>query len=370
MIPLSKLWINHLELQEIKNVLDSRWLAKGSKNRELEELVSDYLGVEHVVCMSSCTAALHCALFSLNLSHGEVAVSDFTFPASGHAVTHAGMEPVFVDISLDDYNMDHISLAASITNKTEAIMVVHAFGHSADMGNIIEVADGIPIIEDAACAIGSKYDGEFCGTIGEVGCFSLHATKSVGVGEGGFLVTDNDDVADFAREFINFGRDGNLFKFPGFNFKMSDLTASVGIAQFKKLDDIIERKNYLAKYYERCLNGIKCVTPPIVKENCLHNFQSYTCMTSTNVDRDELIAFLRKMDIEASIGTYSSFCQPAYNVEESYWCPNSFYAYTRCIRLPMFYELTEKEIDYIADALEIYDEEIKDSAASQTTSPA
>ena len=350
MIPLSKLWITSDETIEVRKVLNSGWLTRGTKNQELEELVSNYLGVRHVICVSSCTAALHLALLSLELPKGEVLVSDYTFPASGHSVIHSGHTPVFVDINSKDYNMDYKDLERKITNETRAIMVVHAFGLSADMSRIRKIAGNIPIIEDAACALGSKYRGKFCGTLGEIGCFSLHATKGVGVGEGGLLVTNNNEVAEKVRKLLNFGRNGYVFEAIGFNYKLSDVSAAIGIVQFKKLDKIIKKKNMLAGYYNKKLKEIDWITPPHKRIWDRHNYQSYCCLVSQKIDRDKIIQEMGKKGIECQIGTFSSYLQPCYNNKKDD-CIVSLYTSKKAIRLPMFYEMGKEDIDFIVNEL-------------------
>ena len=362
-IPLSRLWIDKTELYEIKKVLDSGWLTQGPKNEQLETLISNYLEVKHVICTTSCTTALHLALLSLGISTGEILVSDYTFPATGHVVLYAGLKPVFVDVEYDTYAMDYKDLKRKITDNTKAIMVVHPFGQSANMDNIITIADekNIPIIEDAACALGSKYNGKYCGTMGKIGCFSMHATKGVSSGgEGGILVTNDDDIAGLVRELRTFGQGSswkretdNNFTIPvfekiGFNYKMTDLQAAVGIAQFKKLDRIIKRKTLLAKYWTKKLKDIKYIKSPYVREgdNNIHNYQGYTCLVDKNIDRNKLIQILREKGIQCQIGTYSSYIQPCYN---NFYdgCEVSLDLYNRTIRLPLFYKLKKTDIDFI-----------------------
>lgn len=181
-VPLSRLWITKDELVEVKKVLETGWLTKGPKNQELEEMVSNYLGVKHAICVSSCTTALHLAILSLGIEDGEILVADYTYPATGHSVKYCGLTPVFVDVDPKTYNMDYKVMKKKINKKrTKAIIVVHTFGQSADMEKIMKVANkkNIPVIEDAACALGSKFKGQYCGTFGKIGCFSMHATKGV-----------------------------------------------------------------------------------------------------------------------------------------------------------------------------------------------
>jgi len=371
-VPLNRLWIDRDELKEVKKVLDSGWLTKGSMNTKLENMVSKHLGVKHVICTSSCTTALHLAILSLGIvtkvgEEGEVLVADYTYPATGHAVLYSGLKPVFVDIDIKSYNIDMKDLKRKFNKKkTKAIIVVHTFGQSADMDRIMKFANKkeIHVIEDAACALGSKYKGQFCGTIGSVGCFSMHATKGIGVGEGGLLVTNDDRIAGISRNLSTFGISSSWerenttgFKVPvfeniGYNYKMSDLSAAVGIAQFKKLEKVIKRKNALARYWNKRLKEIDYIIKPYIRKGKgnRHNFQSYSCLVSPSVNRNKLIELLLENGIQCQIGTYSSFIQPCYNNLEDN-CSTSLDVYNRSIRFPMFYKLKRNDIDYCIDVL-------------------
>jgi len=373
-VPLSRLWIDKNELNEVKSVLSSGWLTKGPKNLELEKMVGEYLGVKHVICTSSCTTALHLAILGLNLEtenkkgeQSEILVADYTYPATGHSVLYCGLKPVFVDVDPKTYNMDYKDLKKKINKKrTKAIIVVHTFGQSADMEKIMKIVNknNIPVIEDAACALGSKYKGQYCGTIGKIGCFSLHATKGISSGgEGGLLVTNDDEIALRARSLGSFGlntwsrevsKEFNIpiFESIGFNYKMSDLAASVGIAQFKKLDKIIKKKNALARYWNKRLKEIDYISAPYIRKGKgnIHNYQGYSCLVSPTVDRNKLIQLLKDNGVQCQIGTYSSYIQPCYNNENDN-CVISEDIYNRSIRLPMFYKLKKEEIDYVIDVL-------------------
>jgi len=372
MIPLSKLLIDKDELVEIEKVLQSGWLTKGPRNLELEKMVSEYLGVKHVVCTSSCTTALHLAVLGLNLIEGsEILVSDYTFPATGHAVRYCNLKPVFVDIDSKTYNMDPNNLRTKIIEKSKAIIVVHMFGQSAEMDEIMVIANefNLPVIEDAACSLGSKYKDKFSGTIGRIGCFSMHATKGVSSGEGGLLVTNDDRIAEKVRSLVVFGQRSSwdretskefrieTFDSIGFNYKMSDLAASFGIAQFKKLEKVIEKKNILAKYWNKKLKEVDYILPPYVNKWNKHNYQSYCCLVTPEVNRNKLIQILKSRGIQTQIGTYSSYIQPCYdNLSDN--CLVSLDVYNRSIRLPMFYELRKIEIDYIVEVLKEVKQEV------------
>lgn len=364
-IPLTRPYFDQEELDEIKGVLDSGWVAQGPKLQEFESNVAEYLGVRHAIGVTNCTAALHLALLTLGIDPGdEVLVADYTFPATGHAVMYCGARPVFVDIDPRTYNLDPDLIEENITPKTRAIIPVHTFGQSAAMDEILEIANdhGLAIIEDAACALGARYRGRYAGTIGDVGCFSFHARKGITTGEGGMLVTDQDDIAEKARHLAVFGmttawdrEKGGKFTIPeftdlGYNYKMSDITAAVGVAQMRRLDTFTERRRELAHTWDTHLDGIDGITKPFVDPNVEPVYQSYVALVDPGVDRDRLIETLMIEGIQTQIGTYASHIQPVYRSRNQ--CDRSLDVYHRAIALPLYVTLRKDEIDKAACILE------------------
>jgi len=358
-IPLAKPYFNNQELKEIKKVLQSGWVSQGPKVKEFEDKVASYLGAPYVVSVCNCTAALHLSLLSLGISKGdEVLVADYTYPATGHSVVYCGATPRFVDIDKKTYNIDPEIILKKITKKTKAIIPVHTFGQPADMSPIMEIAQkyNLKVIEDAACAFGAKYHGKFAGLIGDIGCFSFHARKGITTGEGGMVVTKDKDTADLIRRLSVFGiktawdreKKARSFEVPiftdiGYNYKMSDIIAAVGIAQLPKLELIIKKKQKLAKYWDEKITEIDTIKKPYVSENVRHIFQSYVALLDKKINRNKLIWELNNRGIQTQIGTYSSCIQPVYHTKHD--CNNSIEIYNRAIALPMFYELEEDEID-------------------------
>jgi perosamine synthetase len=364
MIPLHRPYISDEELVEIKKVLDSRWLTQGPKGKEFEKSVQDYLGVEYVVACSSCTAALHLSLMALNLPDwSNVLVADYSYPATSHAVKYCDYIPIFVDVDPFTYNIDMDDLKRKINANTTALILVHTFGQCADMDPILQFANdkGLYLIEDAACAMGSKYKNRFAGTMGDINCFSFHATKGVGIGEGGMITTNNKELADRARKFAYFGIESswtkeksNEFSIPvfdtlGYNYKLSDVSAAMGVVQMRKVDKVIKKKRILAQYWDMKLQSIDEITAPFVDPNCFHNYQGYTTVVSKKIDRNKLITVLKDRGVQTQIGTYACHTQPVYKTDTV--CPTSLDIYNRALRLPMFYELTTLEIDKAAAIL-------------------
>lgn len=357
-IPLLKPYFDSEELKEIKEVLDSGWVSQGPKVKEFEQKVSEYLGAKHAIAVSNCTAALHLSLLSIGISkNDEVLVGDYTFPATGHSVLFCGAKPVFVDVDSKTYNINPDLIHEKINDKTKVIIPVHTFGQTADMDKIIKISEeyNLRVIEDAACAFGAKYKEKFAGNIGDVGCFSFHARKGLTTGEGGMVVTNDDTIANKIRRLSVFGmesawsREKSGFTIPifsdlGYNYKMSDILAAVGIAQLSKINDIIKRKQDLAKYWDEKLSDIKGISSPFVDGGNTHIYQSYVTLIDKGINRNKVIENLKEKGIQTQIGTYASHIQPVYNSKDK--CPTSLEVFNRALALPMYYKLNEEEIDW------------------------
>jgi dTDP-4-amino-4,6-dideoxygalactose transaminase len=301
------------ELDAVRQVLDSGYLVQGRNVRRFEELVASYLGMDHVVAVSSGTAALHLAVWALGLGPGdEVIVPDFTFPATANVVALVGARPVLADVSLDTFNLDPTRIAALVTSRTRAILPVHLFGLSAPMDEVLVMAEryGLPVVEDAACALGAEYKGRQCGTMGRIGCFSLHPRKAITTGEGGLIVTRDAGLADRLRSLRNHGMapgpTGYHFVMAGLNYRMTDLQGALGIVQMERLDGIIKRRRTLAVVYDSELADIPWLIRPVAPDGGQHIYQSYVTLLDQGLDRSRIMAALREDGIECTIGTYAS----------------------------------------------------------------
>ena len=371
-IPLLRPYFDSEELIEIQKVLDSGWVSQGPKVKEFEDKITNYLGVKYAIAVTNCTSALHLALLSIGAKKDdEVLVADYTFPATGHSVLYCGAKPIFIDVDLRTYNMNPNLIEEEITDKTKAIVPVHTFGQPAEMDEIMEIAEeyNLKVIEDTACALGAKYKNKYAGTIGDIGCLSFHARKGITTGEGGMVVTNNESLADKIRNLSVFGMTSawdreksdkfiiSEFTELGYNYKMSDITAAVGIAQLRKLDKIIERKRELAKYWDEKLEEIELIEPPYASEDVKHIYQSYVAVLDKDINRNKLIETLMKKGIQTQIGTYASHIQPVYNSNQK--CPNSLDIFNRSFALPMYYMLKEEDIDVAAAHLKKAVEELK-----------
>ncbi len=361
-IPLIRPYIDKEELEAVRKVFESGYLAKGPTAKIFEKEFSEYLGIKHASAVTSCTTALHLALVCLGIGLGdEVIVPDFTYPATGHVVFHVGAKPILVDIDLKTFNLDPSKLEAAITENTKSIIVVHLFGYPADMSPILEIAQkyDLSIIEDAACAIGTLYKGKKAGTFGDIGCFSFHARKLLTTGEGGMLVTDNEEYAKISHSMKDFGirviSDKIYFTHPGFNYRLSDVLAAIGRVQLIKIDKILEKRKNLAKVYTELLSDLEGVKPPYIEPHITHTYQSYVVLLDENfgMKRDEVIASMAEKGIESQIGTYALHQQPCY--KRLNFNPknliNSAKAYQNSLTLPMFHHMALDQIEFVVNTL-------------------
>jgi len=359
-IPLALPYFDEEEIEEIKEVLDSGWVSQGPKTKEFEEVFAKYVGAKYAIAVTNCTAALHLSLLAIGVGKGdEVLVADFTYPATAHSVLYCGAKPIFIDVDPKTYNIDPELIEEKITEKTKAIIPVHTFGQPADMEPIMEIAEdyGLRVIEDAACAHGAKYKNKFAGTIGDTGCFSFHARKGMTTGEGGMVVTNDRKLADEIRSLSIYGitstwdrEKSEEFIIPrfvklGFNYKMSDISAAVGIVQLRKLEKMIERRRELARYWDENLQNLELIEPPYCSEDVRHVYQSYVALVDKRINRNKLIERLRKEGIQTQIGTYACHVQPVYKSEQK--CPNSLDIFNRSLALPMYYKLKGEDIDIV-----------------------
>lgn len=347
------------ELVEIRNVFKSGYLTQGPKLLEFENKVANFVGTKYAFATTSATSALHLSLAALGIGPGdEVLVPDFTFPATANVVIQLGAKPVLVDISLDTFTVDVNDLAKKITRRTKAIIPVHVFGLSADMSPILDIAKkySLFVVEDAACALGTTYYGKPCGSLGNVGCFSFHPRKAITTGEGGMITTDSKKLAGKIKILRNHGgiRKNGRFTFisAGFNYRMSDIQAAVGVAQMEKINKIITRRRKLATLMGQKLKAIKKVIVPTEPKWGGHVHQSYVIILDKKINRDKIIQKLKEKGIETTIGTYALHDQPFFKHFLRQSCdslPNSHKAYKQSLTLPLYPQMTLQEVEYIIE---------------------
>ena len=308
MIPVSKPFIGEEEKQAVLEVLDSGYVVQGPKTKALEEAFAELCQTKHAVATSNGTTALHLALLAHGIGPGdEVITTAFTFIATVNTILLSGATPVFVDIDEETFNLDPALIEAAITPRTKAIMPVHLYGYMADMDAIQAIADkhNLAIIEDAAQAVGATYKGKVAGGIG-TGCFSLYATKNVMSVEGGMITTNDDDVAEKARLLRSHGMKRRYYyDMLGFNFRMSDLHAAIGLTQMGRLADFNAKRKANAEYLQARLESVKV---PTVRPEYGHVWHQFTVRINGGRDRDAAVEQLT----QAGVGTGVFYPVPAH----------------------------------------------------------
>lgn len=382
MIPLTRPVLGPEELGAVQSVLESGMVAQGPMAAAFEDAVKQRTGSRHAFALSSCTTALHLALDALDIgaarsdrggsADDEVLAADFSFPATGNAIVQAGARPVLVDIDPATYAMDPGDLERRITPRSRAIMPVHPVGSPAPMDAIMAIADrhGIAVIEDAACALGGSCGGRSLGTIGRIGCLSFHGRKIVTTGEGGMLLTDDDAVAERVALLRTHGgvRDGFAVRFEdtGFNYRLSDIQAAIGVQQMGRLGDLIARRRELALELNARLGGIPDIALPTDQPWGRHLYQSYVVLLGETDDRDAVVHGLRERGVESTLGTYAMHAQPSFMrrlATRPGDLPGSWRAYRGGISLPLFPTMTEAEVETVAETFASVLAGVRDSAA-------
>lgn len=391
-IPITKPYFTDDEYNEIKSSMDSGWLVQGPKVKKFEELFSEYTGVKYAKATSSCTTALHLGLVTLGVNEGQdVIVPSFTYIATPNSVEYTKATPVFCDIDLDTYNLDPKKVEKLIENnytfenntlvnkktgnKLTTILTVHQFGLASDIIELNKIAAkyNLKILEDGACAVGAKINNTHVGNFGNMCAFSFHPRKSITTGEGGMIITNNVKEAEMIEALRSHGatlsdlqrhlKKGYLlpeFNLLGYNYRMTDIQGAIGIHQMKKLDSILNKKKEIANIYFNELKDLDGFVLPVVPENYEHGWQSFVCridndilnltIEEANEKRNKLMEELENLGITTRQGTHAShtlgYYKNKYNLED-YDYINSYKADKLTITLPMYYEMSEYEIDYV-----------------------
>ena len=302
MIPIAKPLLDEKEIDAVSNVLRSGMIAEGARVAEFEDKFAKYIGVKHAVAVNSGTAALHAALLAHGIGAGdEVITTSFSFIATANSILFTGAKPVFADIEHDTFNIDTNDILENITPKTKALMPVHLYGHPAEMKAIMEIAEDhdLIVIEDACQAHGATYGGKMVGSFG-TGSFSFYPTKNMTTSEGGMITTDDKAVAERARIIRSHGsKQRYLHEIVGYNLRMTDISAAIGLVQLGKLDDFTSMRKENAKVLSDALGGLDGITVPVIRDGCSHVFHQYTIRAEK---RNDLAAMLNQSGI--GTGTY------------------------------------------------------------------
>jgi dTDP-4-amino-4,6-dideoxygalactose transaminase len=331
------------ELAEVAEVLDSGMLTMGPKVAELEEQLARACEVKHALAVSSGTAALHVAVLALGLEPGdEVLVPAYTFPATANVLALEGFKPVLVDVDPETMNIDPGKIDPG--PRTKAILPVHLFGRPARL----EQLPDLPILEDAAGALAARRQGRACGSLGLLGCLSFHPRKIVTTGEGGAVTTNDDEVAAAVGALRNHGWRSLVpadMPAPGFNYRLSDILAAVGIPQMSRLDELLAERTRIADAYSERLRDLPVLLPS-ADDGDVHGWQAYVVQLD---DRDRVLAGLRAQGIEAQIGTYALHLLGAYADQGDF--PGAARVFERALALPFHTLLTDGELDRVTEAL-------------------
>lgn len=358
MIELAQLTLGKDELDRIAEVFERGQLTRGPEVDAFETEFATFCETAHGIATSNGTTALHTALTSLGLGQGDrVATSSFSFIPSANAIRWCGAEPTFVDIQEDTYTIDPQTLESRLQDgeQIDAVVAVHLFGLPCDMEYLRELSEEheFLLIEDAAQAHGAAYEGTPVGAFGDAACFSFFASKNMTTGEGGMVVTDNSELADRARQFIEHGRTEAGYDGLGHNFCMSDVTAAIGRVQLDKLPELNKRRRENADQLSKGLHDLPVITP-MEPLNRRHVYHIYTIQTD---DQEELRAHLEKRGVQTGVYYHTPIHdQPAYS-EYNLSLPAVERLKERVLALPVHPGLSEAECDQIVDATREYFEE-------------
>lgn len=371
-IPLMRPWLDEDEAQAVRDVLATGWISLGPKVAEFEQKIAALVGAKHGVATTSATSALHLALQVMGLERGdEVLLPSFTCMANANAVIVAGGVPRFADIERETMNLDAADVARRITPKTRAIMMVDQIGLPADLDSLRAIADqrGLLLVDDAATALGAEYKGRPLGGHGVPTCYSFHPRKMITTGEGGMLVTDNEEWAERARTLRSTGASisdlkrhqakGALFQQyfeSGYNYRMTDLQAAVGVAQLAKFGRMLEQRAEQARLYGALLADLDEVSPPFVPAYAKHAYSSYCIRLrpSAKVSAEEVVRRMAARNVSCRRGIPPLHFEPVFAEEMAgLSLPETEAAARETMFLPIFPGLRESEQRVVVEALKL-----------------
>jgi perosamine synthetase len=369
-VPITRPMFGEEEEEAVVNALRSGWIVQGPKVAEFEHLVAEYVGVQEAVATSSCTTALHLALVLVGIGRGdEVIVPSFTFIATANAVCYTGATPVFIDIDPQTYNLNPDAIEAAVTPRTKAIIPVHQIGLAADIDRIATVANrhGLTIIEDAAPALGATYKGKRVGGLGNVTCLSFHPRKVITTGEGGMILTDDRALASRARVLRTHGMSlSDLQRHHatsvaieeyhdlGYNYRLSDLHAAVGVEQLKKLDFMLLRRKEIAARYDEAFADLECIQLPFSSQDQPHSYQSYIIQLrpQASITREHVMQQMLEAGIATRRGVMAIHLESYYRRRfPQVKLPVTEVAAQCTLLLPIYATMTDGEQEYVIDHL-------------------
>ena len=381
-IPIARPYFGEEERRAVTEPLDSGWVVQGPKVAEFERCFSTYTGARYSVATTSCTTGLQLALAAVGVGPGdEVVLPSFTWVASANAVEALGASAVFADIDLPTFSVSLLAIEKALTRRTKAVMPVSLFGLSVDMTPIVELAKtkGLKVVEDAACALGARYKEYHAGTLADAGCFSFHPRKLITTGEGGMIITANQEIAEQLRKLRDhgasvsdlerhLGKRGYLlpdFEMAGFNYRMTDLQGALGIVQMGRLPGFIDERRRLARRYDEALSRAGWLIAPEAPREYVHAYQAYVALYAPDapsirsverfhIQRNQLMDHLERAGIATRPGTHAVHALGYYRrkydlLPES--LPNAYVADRLSLALPLFPGLTDQQQQYVIDQL-------------------
>jgi len=355
-IPWAKLYVNNEEHENVNEVIKSNWWAMGPKVEEFENEVLDYLGVKHAVAVNNGTAALDVALKSVGIKPGdEVIVPAFTYIATANAVLYQNAIPVFADIDPTTFTIDPDDVKRKITEKTRCIIAVDYAGHAANYDQLRKISEkyNLYLVEDGAPGIGGSYKGNKLCKLGDISITSFHIAKILTSVEGGMVFTDNDDFAYKARMIRSQGEDPDkkyYHRVLGHNYRMSDIHATIGLAQFKRIEKILEWRSQAAKLYNNLLlRGCSDIKRPNVQNECRHAWFLFPVLVPK---RDEVKEYLQENGITTNVSwPMPIYDQPTYKKYSNAACWVTEKVTKEVLCLPMYYKILESEQSRVVDCL-------------------
>lgn len=381
-IPIARPMLGEEEARAVADVLASGWIVQGPKVAEFEGSFAAFTGTKHAVAASSCTTALHMAVAALGLKPGdEVIVPAFTWISTANVVEYMGAKPVFVDIDPHTFNLNPALVADAVTDQTVGILPVHLFGLCADMDGVNRTAqeNGLWVVEDAACAFGAWHPRGHAGTLGTAGAFSFHPRKAITTGEGGMVTTADDALATAARSLRDHGADrsdharhnasdGMLlprYARIGYNYRMTDLQAAVGVVQMGRAPHILQTRLNQAKAYDTALSELPWLHAPHVPEGYTHGYQSYvawfgdeaweaTDVGAASARRDRCMVDLQRAGVATRQGTHAAALQEYYAHKyrlTGHDFPVAHAAERLTLSLPLYAAMTEDDQRFVTEAL-------------------
>lgn len=372
-IPLTRPWADDSEWKAVREVLESGWWTQGEKVAEFEAAVRNYIGADSVVACSNCTTALHVAMLLMEVGPGdEVIVPSYTWITTPNVVRMVGAVPVFADIDLLTYNLDPHDVERRITSRTKGVIPVHQFGLPADLEVLSSIArrHKLWIVEDAACALGSRYKGKPIGSHSDIVCFSFHPRKVISTGEGGIIAFNKPDMASRARSLVSHGaslsdraKDAaselsalkqEEFHALGYNYRLSDIQAAVGVEQMKKLNELLRLRAQGAQRYQRLLSDIPEIVMPFVPTEVTFNWQSFVIRFTDDcgASMEKVAQHLLKKGVSCRAGYMACHVQAVYRtLYPGIVLPNTENALIQALMLPLYPQMTEEEQDYVVEQI-------------------